>query len=310
MDIDEVGRRQRGIVTRAQALHAGLTIDEVKHRLRSGRWQRLSAGIYATSSGAVPRQALRWAAVLRAGPGAMLSHRSAAEEVGLIEAGSGPLHVTVPAVRHIVTPRGTVVHRCRHAAKRRHPSRSPPQTRIEETVLDLAVGEPTETAMGWIAAACGARLTTPERISGAMRRRGRVAGRPMLAGLLEDVAAGCMSVLERRYLHDVERPHGLPEPARQSQRPRGGGYWYDDVYYPDFRVRIELDGRAAHPAEQRWRDFRRDNSAVLSGDVVLRYGAADIRENPCGVAAQVAEVLRQRGWAGRRQRCQSSCRPM
>lgn len=164
--------------------------------------------------------------------------------------------------------------------------------------------------MGWIAAACGARLTTPERISGAMRRRGRVAGRPMLAGLLEDVAAGCMSVLERRYLHDVERPHGLPEPARQSQRPRGGGYWYDDVYYPDFRVRIELDGRAAHPAEQRWRDFRRDNSAVLSGDVVLRYGAADIRENPCGVAAQVAEVLRQRGWAGRRQRCQSSCRPM
>ncbi|GGN71680.1 hypothetical protein GCM10010112_39210 [Actinoplanes lobatus] len=294
-------------MTRAQALRAGMTLAEITHRVRSGRWQRLFAGVYATFTGPVSREVWRWAAVLRAGEGAVLSHRSAAEEVGLCRASQGPLHVTVPAARRVTAPGGVVVHRCRHVRERRHPSRQPPQTRIEETILDLAVGVPPEEAMGWIAAACGARLTTADRLRRALRRRGFVPGRPVLTSLLDDAAEGCASVLEWRYLREVERAHSLPAPARQWRRPRSGGYWYDDLYYPGERLRIELDGQAAHPAETRWRDYRRDNAAVQSGDTVLRYSTGDIFDDPCRVAGQVADVLQRGGWPEPAQPCGPGC---
>jgi hypothetical protein len=307
-ELDEICRRQAGVVTRGQARAAGLTAGAVRFRLRSRRWQRLAPGTYAAFTGDVPRAARRWAAVLRAGQGAVLSHRSAAEVSRLVADGSGPVHITIPGSRRIAVPPGTVVHRCARIAERRHPTRQPPQTRIEETVLDLAITAHTpDEAMGWIAAACGSRLTTPARVARALRQRERVAGRAALARMLGDVAVGCTSVLEWRYLRDVERAHGLPAGIRQAKRPRDGGTWYDDVHYPEYGVRVELDGRAAHPAGVRWRDFRRDNAAAQAGEVVLRYGAADVQGSPCEVAGQVAEVLWHRGWPRSEHPCRLDC---
>ncbi|MFC7534434.1 type IV toxin-antitoxin system AbiEi family antitoxin domain-containing protein [Actinoplanes sp. GCM10030250] len=306
--LDEISRRQRGVVTRSQALRTGLSVAAVRHRLESGRWQRLSGGTYATFTGEVPRSALRWAAVLRAGAGAVLSHGSAAEEVGLVEEPKCRIHITIPEARRIRAPSGLVVHRSRQIRKRRHPTRRPPQTRVEETVLDLALTATSdETAMAWIAAACGRRLTTPERVAKALAGRLRVPRRRDVTALLDDAETGCRSVLEWRYLRDVERAHDLPVGERQRRRSREGVLWYDDVHYVAFGVLVELDGRAAHPTDQRWRDFRRDNAAVQGGEVVLRYGAADISERGCAVAGQVAKVLRSRGWRGLAAPCSPGC---
>lgn len=307
--LDDLNRRQLGVLTRSQALEAGLTLDGLRHRLESGRWQRLSPGTYATFTGPVPGAALRWAAVLSAGAGAVLSHRSAAEEAGLVEPEPGPIHVTIPVERRVRPSAGMIVHRSRHVAARRHPLRLPPQTRIEETVLDLASEALTDdAAMAWIAAACARRLTTPERVARALDRRTRIRRRADLSVLIGGSRAGCTSVLEWRYLRDVERAHGLPVAVRQRRRPRDAGNWYDDVHYADHGVLVELDGRAAHPDGRRWRDFRRDNAAVVGeGDVVLRFGAADIRRRPCEVALQVAEVLWRGGWNGIAKPCRPGC---
>jgi hypothetical protein len=70
---------QSGVVSRAQALRAGLTVDMIKFRVRSGRWQQLHPGVYATFSGIPGRGAWLWAALLAAGPGAVLSYQTAAE---------------------------------------------------------------------------------------------------------------------------------------------------------------------------------------------------------------------------------------
>jgi hypothetical protein len=307
-ELDEICCRQAGVVTRVQARAAGLTADAVRFRLHSGRWRRLASGTYATFTGDLTRAAQRWAAVLRAGEGAVLTHMSAAELVGLVADGQGPVHLTIPASRRIAVPPGTVVHRCARIAERRHPTRLPPQTRVEETVLDLALDARTpDEAMGWIASACGRRLTTPARVARALSRRERVVGRKALAAMLGDVGAGCASVLEWRYLRDVERAHGLPVGIRQARRPREGGVWYDDVHYAEYGLRVELDGRAAHPAEARWRDFRRDNAAVESGEAMLRFGAADVQGAPCEVARQVAEVLWRRGWPSAEHPCGLAC---
>jgi uncharacterized low-complexity protein len=53
--------------------------------VRAGRWQRVSLGVYASSPGELTREARLWAAVLRAGPAAVLSHGTAAELDGLVD---------------------------------------------------------------------------------------------------------------------------------------------------------------------------------------------------------------------------------
>ena len=71
---------------------------------------------------------------------------------------------------------------------------------------------------------------------------------------------------------------------------------------------VELDGRAAHPADEAFRDHRRDGAAV-AGDVVLRYGWRDVVDHPCQVAAEVAAVLQRRGWSGTPLPCGPRCCP-
>jgi len=69
----------------------------MRGRVSSGRWQRLQRGVYAAFSGDPARETLLWAALLRAGPDAVLSHQTAAERHGLIDTPSPVIIITVPA---------------------------------------------------------------------------------------------------------------------------------------------------------------------------------------------------------------------
>lgn len=302
--------RQHGVLTRQQALACGLTDAKIKARIRAGRWQRLTARVYATFTGPLPRRAHLWAVLLRAGRGAVFSHQTAAELIGLSDDVSPQVHVTVPGERRVTPVPGVVVHHRDRAqlARARHPSRVPPQTRVEETVLDLTQRARTlDDALAWVARACGSRLTTAGRIEHAMAGRAKVRWRGELSAALADTADGCHSLLELRYLRDVERAHGLPSGERQAVRARTGGRWYDDVYYSAHRTRVELDGRAGHPAQRRWREHRRDNAAVVEGDTVLRYGWTAVTGDACETAAQVAVVLRRHGWRAHPRPCGPQC---
>jgi hypothetical protein len=299
---------QSGVVTRAQALAAGMTVDAIRAHLRAGRWQPLFRSTYATFSGPVPRVGILWSAVLAAGTGAALSRQSAGEVWGLVDEPQTPIHLVLPSQRRVNPMRGVVVHRSRRADLARHPSRTPPRTRVEETVVDLvdAAGG-LEQAVAWITRACGLRLTRPDRIVEALTIRARVRWRTEVLAALQDVADGAQSPLELRYLRDVERAHRLPSGSRQYMVIRSGGRSYEDVQYPAFGVTVELDGRVAHPAETRWRDMRRDNASVRAGRRVLRYGWADVAGRPCAVAAEVAAVLNGAGWPGIPRTCRRDC---
>ena len=116
-------------------------------------------------------------------------------------------------------------------------------------------------------------------------------------------------MLEYRHDRDVQRAHGLPEPVKQDRfRKPDGGWGYRDRCYPQYgRLVIELDGRRFHPDEQRSTDTERDNQAAVTG-ATLRYGWDDVTRRACETAGQVAEALRNRGWAGTLQPCSPSCR--
>src|SRR6202035_3776138 len=94
-------RLQRGVIARWQAETAGLAPDLVKAKLRGGRWQPLYRGIYAAFTGEPPRAAWQWAALLRAGEGAALSHYTAAEIDRLTDRASNVIHVIIGHDRRV-----------------------------------------------------------------------------------------------------------------------------------------------------------------------------------------------------------------
>lgn len=298
---------QGGVVARRQLLGLGVTDAAIGAQLAAGRWARLHPGVYAVSTGPPPRATQLWAALLVSGPGSVLSHRTAAEEDGLVDDTGSLVHVSVPHERRVTAPAGVRVHRVVLLDARRHPARTPPRTRTEDTVVDLVdAAHDAGAVVDVLARAVQRRLTTPPRIRGAAGERSRLRWRALLLDVLADVEDGAETPLERHFLRGVERAHGLPRGTRQA-RTREGGWW--DVRYDRWRVVVELDGRAFHPLWRADEDHARDNAAALhDGTVTLRYGWAAVTGGRCTTADQLATVLRARGWPGRARRCGPDCR--
>ncbi len=292
---------QAAAIARRQGQLVGIDPDTMRNQVRSGRWQQIQRGVYATFSGEPLRETVLWAAVLRAGPDAVLSHQTAAERHGLIDEPSPVISITVPASRHPAQVKipGVVVHRSDAILRTRHPAMLPPCTRVEDTVLDLIqVASSFDDAYVWICRAIGRRRTTADRIALAMAARKKMRWRREIGIALGDVKAGALSVLEYRYVHRVERPHRLPVARRQARIRHGTGSRYLDNLYEGFAVCVELDGTAAHPADEQWRDKRRDTANAVRGILTLRFGILDVGDRRCQTAIAVASVLRSRGWPG------------
>lgn len=306
--LDELAASQSGVLSRKQALAAGLGPAAIGERLSRGRWQRMYTGVYATFTGEINRSAALWAGVLQAGHGAVLSHETAAEADGLRSRECTMIHICVAAERHIRPVSGLVVRRSERIEQARHPARTPPRTRIEETVLDLTQSAATfDDAFDWLCRACGGRFTTADRLLHAMALRKKLRWRPELAAALGEISSGVHSGLEFRYARDVERAHRLPRATRQARQLRGGRAEYRDNLYAPWGVVVETDGRASHPAAARWRDIARDNAAIAAGLATLRYGWPDVTQRPCDVAREVAAALRARGWPGTPSQCGPGC---
>jgi hypothetical protein len=281
----------------------------IKFRVASGRWQQIHPGVYATFSGEPNRTARLWAAVLLAGPGAVLSHETAAQLQRLTDKPSDAIHISIPGQRRVRTVADISIHRSVRIVQATEGYSYPPRTRIEETVLDLTQSAASfDDVCGWVTRAFARDLTTETQLRAAIRARAKLRWRADLSELVVAAAGGDHSVLEFRYHRDVERAHGLPESIRQVPfRTEAGRRGRRDRVYQEFSVVIELDGRLAHPVENKWQDQRRDNAAAADGQLSLRYGWADVTRQPCATAAEVARVLRSRGWPGRAHPCSPGC---
>jgi hypothetical protein len=301
--------QQSGVVSRSQALRAGLSTDMIKFRMRTGWWQPVHRGVYLTFTGSPGRSAQLWAALLGAGPGAILSHETAAELQRLSDRPTETIHVTVPWQRRIAAAYGVSLHRSRRAGQIALEHSNPPRTAVEETVLDLTQTAATfDDVCGWVTRAIARELTDATSLLAAMESRTKLRWRADLRELIAAAAEGNHSVLEYRYERDVERAHGLPEPVRQAPFAAADGRrGRRDRLYRRYGVVVELDGRLAHPAEDKWRDKARDNAAAVTGQQTLRYGWTQVTRHACATAAEVAQVLRVHGWDGWPRPCSPGC---
>jgi hypothetical protein len=266
----------------------------IKFRVRSGRWRQIHPGVYATFTGKPGRSVGLWAAVLSAGPGAVLSYQTAAELQGLADKPDDSIHVTVPRERHVLAAEGISLHRSARAVAATLGGSNPPRTMVEETVLDLTQTAKTfDDVCGWVTRAFARDLTDETRLRASMTARTKLRWRADLQELIVAAAGGDHSVLEFRYHRDVERAHGLPESTRQVPFTTPGGRRgrRDRVYEP-FGLVIELDGQLGHQPEDRWRDKTRDNAAAADGKQTLRYGWSQVKWQPCETAAATPKAPR------------------
>src|SRR5437588_2802942 len=125
--------QQHGHVTRQQLLSLGLGEKAVTYRVRSGRLHRIHPGIYAVGHRRLHPLDRSHAAVLACGPGAVLSHVSAASLWGFFKRWEEPFEVTVAANRR---PKSIRVHRCALTPADKARQLGIPVTSPARTVLD------------------------------------------------------------------------------------------------------------------------------------------------------------------------------
>lgn len=319
-------RAQGGLVCRRQVRAFGLSDGVIRSQLQSGRWRQLHPGVYLIQAvdahnrvePAPPiisrgqESTAVWAALLYAGEGATVSHRTAADLWGL--GATSPVredptvHVCVPVHRRVYSRPTVRIHYAHRLPHTRHPSRRPPVTRVEETVLDLVdVASRFDEVLTWVTRACQRRRTTPIRLQDALAARKKIRWREELMDLLADVDMGAESPLELAYLDRVERAHGLPTGRRQVHRYAALQSQWIDVDYVEYATRVELDGRLGHEGDGTFRDRRRDNLSTVEGLRTLRYGWSDTFTDGCATAGEVGQVLQANGWQGKLRRCGPGC---
>jgi very-short-patch-repair endonuclease len=262
-------RRQHGVITRRQLLDAGLTAKGVEHRVRTGRLRRVHRGVYVVGRPELTQNGRWMAAVLACGPGAALSHDTAAQLWGIRRVRPGPIHVSIPAGRRAKVP-GIVIHRRTTVdATARH---NITLTRPAATLTDLATELSTDDLEAAVNEADKLDLIDPERLRSAI---GRGSGARRLKALL-DHHTYTESALERRFLR-LARKAGLPPPNTQH---RTDGF-RTDFFWDDLNLVVETDGLRYHrtPAQQT-KDHLRDQEHTAAGRTPLRFTHAQVHFDP------------------------------
>jgi len=283
-----VMRAQDGLISRAQALDAGLSYDQVRHRCSVGEWHVVHPGVFrAAGIRPTPRATIR-AAGLWAGPRAWVSGPAAACWWSMIERPPGIVEVTVPRSRFLRPPPGIAIRRS-------------DLDRADTIVYD---GLPvTQEAYSAIYGAVCLGADGPSMLDRALQQsvpvllaeqvleryphcRWSAAARRLLAAARDGEA-----ISERLLVRELRRAgiggwvlgHRVPLPGRTA---------FVDLAFVAEHVGIEVDGWAWHQTPDRFRiDRRRQNGLVLAGWTVLRFTWFDLTERPAYVIQEIRRAL-------------------
>ena len=236
------------------------------------------------------------AALLAAGPEAIVSHRPAARLWQLLE--DEKVEITVP--RHLA-PRldGVVVHRSRDLGPH-HVSRwmGFPLTKPARTIVDLGAVLPPDEVEDALDRALTRHLITIAAVEWTLTelsRQGRD-GAGVVGKILDERALGKAPAdgqLEPRMARLLRRA-GLPPAAFQYRihSPVGLFLARADFAYPELLLAIEVDGWESHGTPRAMeKDFVRQNGLVPYRWRVLRFTWAQVAHQPEYVAATIGQVL-------------------
>lgn len=262
---EAMANRQFGVVSRGQLRGIGLTDSAISHAISTSGLHPVFRGVYAFGRAAIEPRGRLLAATLACGECAVVSHRSAAASMGLLD--------TAPVAIDVIAPGG----RGREIdGIRRHDVRRPatwevgtfagvPCTSPSRTLVDLAGEVGVRTLRSCFERAAAKGLLDLDAVEASLRprRRGAPALRALLAEWRPALPAGAKprirSPLEAMVLPLLGKRR-LPAPRCNAPVELAEGRRIEvDFLWPDQRFVLEADSRDFHGTEaaferDRWRD--------------------------------------------------------
>lgn len=279
--IAQLAQAQHGHVTRAQLLDFGVAPSTITDWATRGHLIRVFTGVYAVGHlprGPLPRAA---AAVLAGGPGAVLSHESAAALYGLRRWPtrpeiSTPVHVRRPGIRaHRPASLARAEVRTYNAIRTTTPAR---------TMADIA---PRLTDRHL------ARIIDDARLAGHLnpgQLRHLLTSCPRARELIDPDDEPFRSDWERDF-RAFAATYGLPTPLFNR---RVAGHRVDALY-PEEKLIIELDSWRFHRDRHSFEtDRERDADTSAEGYLTLRLTWHRLTHQPDDEAARIHRILRRR----------------
>jgi very-short-patch-repair endonuclease len=276
VSIRELAERQHGMVSRSQMMAIGLSDRQVTSRVDNDRFVTVRRGVYSVGHRQAGQKGVWMSAVLACGPGAVLSHRSAAALWGFMD-WNGPVEVLSPVTgrrrgeridpAHFTPP---LVRKSTHLGSGDVTMVDGiPVTTVARTLADLAavLTEP-QLASALDSAAIKKLLNLDDLRRVLAESRGRK-GIGKLRSLLEKwhpQTVMTRSELEARFLRFLKKI-GFDEPQVNVEI----ALCEVDFYWPDYDMIVELDGRKYHDTGRGFEEDReRTVRLELAGKRVLR----------------------------------------
>lgn len=280
--------RQAGVFTRRQAMECGATAGQVRWRVEQGIWVPV-AGSALRSAARAPGELVEMFAAHLTWPGCVVVLGTAARVHRLPVAADERIHVVVPSGR---PSRGRLTpHQFRLDDDDLVDVMGVPVTGVRRTVFDCLGRLPGPAALDLLAWVSSRRLVEhDELVSWIGEHPGRW-GNPSRRRAALRMASGAMNPAED-LLHAILRRAGIAGWSAGVALGQLIGVWaVADVYFPEVRLVIEVDGRRAHGDERFQADRTRQNLLVAVGCTVLRYTWSDLTLHPDQVAAQIRATL-------------------
>lgn len=291
-----IGAQQHGLISRAQALDAGIATHDINYRLRTGKWKSVYPSVYLLRGVPFSVRTRLKAALLYVGEDSAISHRSAVTLLGLGHFPVSPVEIST-ATRG-KQAEGITIHVTSNLPRVDVTKIDGIEvTTVLRTLADLgAVIGPAEVE-DCLDEALRRRLTSVQqlhrhldRLSGSGRR-----GAGALRKLVKERGPGFIpteSRLEARLFRILKKAQ-LPIPAKQVEVVECGAFLGRvDFAYPDARVALEADSYTYHSLRRDWEaDKRRRALLVSHGWRVLETTWRGMVDNPQGLIDNVARAL-------------------
>ena len=282
-----LAERNWGVVSRREVRGLGMSDGAIARAVARRALVRLYPGVYAVGHRVLRVEGRLRAALLYAGPGAVLSHTTAGWWWRMIAAAPRVIHLSAPVKRRPVP--GLRLHHPRRLEMVTH--RGFAVTPPRRTLRDMAALLPFDDLRRALAEAEYLRLVDAEHVLRGLGRgrTGSAALRRACEAHLPELALAA-SALEERFLALIDE-HGIEAP---EVNVRVGPFKVDALWRAD-RVVVELDGHRAHanPVATE-RDRERDLELRRMGFVVLRYTWRQVTDRPERVLADLDAALRGR----------------
>jgi very-short-patch-repair endonuclease len=282
---------QGGVLSRPQTYGLGITRWEIKGQVRSHRWQLVGDQSVCLHNGPIDEAGHQWAAVFQGGRRACLDGASALVAAGLDRFTVDRIRVSVPRGARIRRNRRYDIRQTRRWSAGDIVTEGVPRTRPDVAAVRAALWAVSDRQATYLLSlAIQQGLVTAEMIGHELLRIRRDKRRLLLHAVVNDLLGGARSLGEIDFARELRR-RGLPPPERQVLRKDGKNRYYLDLYWPRWKLVVEIDGIHHAWAENVVGDALRQNALALDGDTVLRLPLLGYRLAPDEFFGQIGRAL-------------------